>query len=62
MIEELQEYHMDNITLSEYIVSLIEVPEYAVTDNYKQLFEYAQTLLNTQTRRVVEQYREHEIV
>ncbi len=59
MIEELQEHHMDNITLGEYIVSLIEVPEYArVTDNYKQLFEYVQTLLNTQTRRVVEQYRE----
>jgi hypothetical protein len=36
MIEELQEHHMDNITLGEYIVSLIEVPEYArVTDNYK---------------------------
>ncbi len=59
MIEELQEHHMDNITLGEYIVSLIEVPEYArVTDSYKQLFEYVQTLLNTQTRRVVEQYRE----
>lgn len=59
MIEELQEHHMDNIILGEYIVSLIEVPEYArVTDNYKQLFEYVQTLLNTQTRRVVEQYRE----